>query len=87
MPDAMFGALATGLKTGNDKVLGDPQGRAGEAAGRCGVNLTGEGAGTAEVAQEHRQAWEGLEEVERDSRAQSWGLGGKETGNDLAFFV
>ena len=70
-PDAIFGALATGLKIGNHKVLGNLQGRIGEAAGRYGVNLICEGARTAEVAQEHRQAREGLEEVEREIIAQS----------------
>lgn len=70
-PDTMFGELATGLKIGNHKVVGDLQGCVGKAAGGCGVNFICEGARTVEVAQEHRQAREGLEEVERDSIAQS----------------
>lgn len=80
--DTRSGALAAGLKKVNHFSAGDFLGGVGEAAGGCGVNPTcGEARTT--VTQEYRQAPEDQEEVERDSVAQSWGLGVKETGKHL----
>ena len=80
--DTRSGALAAGLKIVNHFSTGDFLGGVGEAAGGWAVNPFCGGARTT-VTQEYRQAPEDQEEVERDSVAQSWGLGVKETGKHL----